>query len=74
MASLCGFAALQLRLEFHYTEESKRGEGGVDRWIVGGKEEATAPGDKGYGKLYTVVIRGNWEKQAEKKLVADRCK
>lgn len=47
MASLCGFAALQLGLEFHYTEGSKRGEGGVDIWIVGGKEGGTAPGDKG---------------------------
>lgn len=39
MASLCGFAVLRLGLGFYYTEEIKRGEGGVDRWMVGGKEE-----------------------------------
>lgn len=46
MASLCGFAVLQLGLGFYYTEEIKRGEGGVDRWMVGGKEEQKAPGDE----------------------------
>lgn len=39
VASLCGFAALQLGLGFHYAEESKRGAGGVDRWMAGGTEE-----------------------------------
>lgn len=44
MATLCGFAVLQLGLGFHYTEESKRGEGEVDGWIAGGKEELKSLG------------------------------
>lgn len=80
MASLCGFAALQLGLGFHYTEESKRGEGGVDRWMVGGNEGQKAPGeeDKENFIQWVDVIKGNREKQAENrreevKLVVDRC-
>ena len=60
MASLCGFAALQLGLGFHYTEDSNRGEGGVDRWMVGGKMGVKAPGkeDKENFIQWVGVIKG----------------
>lgn len=80
MESLCGFAALRLGLGFHYTEESKRGEGEVDRWMVGSKEGQKAPGKEHEENFiqWVDVIKGNREKHAGKrreevKHVVDRC-